>query len=38
MKIDTESLIEINIKGINVRISYSEANRLVDDIKNKISQ
>ena len=36
MKIDTESLIEINIKGINVRISYSEAEELIYDIKNKM--
>ena len=31
-----ESVIEINIKGINVRISYSEASKLIDDIRNKM--
>lgn len=36
MKIDTESLIEINIKGINVRISYLEASRLIDDVRKKM--
>lgn len=36
MKIDKESLIEINIKGINVKISYSEASRLIDEIRKKM--